>query len=67
MREMTHITKVLYDENCGLMMGCFRGYIRIFDANNFQSTGKWKNQINPKPTTNQQDRLHVKANVINFR
>jgi len=32
-------------------MGCFKGYIEIFDPVNFQSIGKWHNNINPNPVS----------------
>lgn len=43
------ITKVHYHENCGLIVGCFRGYIENFDPVNFLSLGKWHNNINANP------------------
>ena len=45
--RITHVTAVRYHEEVGLIMGCFRGYIEVFDPITFKSVGRWFNQINP--------------------
>lgn len=44
---MPQITKILYRPECGLIMSCFMGYIELFDSIEFNSKGKWDNQISP--------------------
>ena len=39
--EKPQVTKLLYREDCGLIMGCFQGYVELFDASSFASKGKW--------------------------
>ena len=39
------ITKILYRPACGLIMGCFRGYIEVFDRVSFTSKWKWDNTL----------------------
>lgn len=41
--RLTHVTAVKYNEEVGLIMGCFRGYIEIFDPVSFKSVGRWYN------------------------
>lgn len=43
--EKPQITKLIYDENYGLIMACYRGYIERFDNINFKSVQKWDNNL----------------------
>lgn len=63
--KQPNITKVIYHEDCGLLMGCFRGYIELFDPTTFESTGRWTgstlpprpNELDPK-TPKQKDKKY---------
>ena len=43
--DKPQITKLIYDENYGLIMACYRGYIERFDNINFKSVQKWDNNL----------------------
>lgn len=43
--DKRQITKLIYDENYGLIMGCYRGYIERFDIIKFESIAKWDNNL----------------------
>ena len=39
------IVKLIYHEKCGLIVGCFRGYIEVYDRVSFTSKWKWDNTL----------------------
>ena len=39
---MPLVTKIMY-KDCGLVVGCFGGYIELYDSCDFTSKGKWDN------------------------
>ena len=43
--EVPYVTKILYDMDYGLIVACYRGFIQHFDGINFQSVGKWHNNM----------------------
>ena len=39
------IVKLIYDAKCGLIVGCFRGYIEVYDSSAYTPKWKWDNDL----------------------
>ena len=43
--EVSQVTKIMYDENYGLIVACYRGYIAHYDSIRFEKVYDWHNDL----------------------